>query len=100
MKSPKLDAKKIAHNSELLSVSLVQTFVKMNDSIAALSAYIVIESVQFTLCIAGNLLVIFIVITSGKFRTSSYQCIMNVAIADLLLGLIAIPSAILKVIQV
>lgn len=62
-----------------------------------LSIYVGVEFCAFFFSVFGNLIVIYVVISSRELNRSSNKCLLNVAIADLLLGLFAVPSGVLKV---
>lgn len=70
-------------------------------------AYIILESFTFVVGVSGNLLSIYCVLAKGsekgtvgpKNKPLSMRFILNIAIANLLLGAVAIPSGVLRVSQ-
>lgn len=54
--------------------------------------YFTLEFIIFILSVFGNLIIIYIVTTSGKSKEAANQCIVNVAVADFVFGLTVIPA--------
>lgn len=62
-----------------------------------LIVYLSLEFLAFFLIVIGNFIVCYAVLSNKKRQRLSNKYILSVASADLLVGLIGIPSAVLKV---
>ena len=82
-----------------LDFSLVHRLnrAKMVDFTILLSLYLVLEFIVFTFSVFGNLLIIYVVLTVKKLEKLSTKCIVNVAVIDILVGLVATPLTITRV---
>lgn len=58
---------------------------------------IVIEAIAFVLTVIGNLIVIYAVTRGNKLQKKSNIYILSIAVADLMVGLVAIPVGLLNV---
>jgi 7 transmembrane receptor (rhodopsin family) len=59
--------------------------------------YLVLEAIAFFLSIFGNLVVCYVLIFKTKLTGYASRFILSVSIADILVGMIAIPKAVLMV---
>lgn len=58
---------------------------------------IVIEAIAFVLTVIGNLIVIYAVTRGNKLQKKSNIYILSIGVADLMVGLVAIPVGLLNV---
>lgn len=58
--------------------------------------FLVCEFTAFALCVLGNLIVIYVMISKERLKNSASMYILSTSIADLLVGFIAIPYGVLQ----
>jgi 7 transmembrane receptor (rhodopsin family) len=56
-----------------------------------------LETIAFILSVFGNLMVCYVMIYKTKLVGFSSRFILSMSIADMLIGLVAIPTAVFKV---
>lgn len=78
-----------------LNVSKIELSTKMNQILVF--AYLILEAIAFILSVFGNLMVCYVMLYKSKLVGFSSRFILSMSIADMLIGLIAIPTAIVKV---
>lgn len=59
--------------------------------------FFLLESIALFLTVVGNGIVIYVMCSEKKIKRKSNVYILSVAVADLLVGLVAVPSGIAKV---
>lgn len=58
--------------------------------------FLVLELIIFILCLVGNILVCYVMVSKENLKTSTSKYIFSMSIADLLCGVIAIPTGVLQ----
>lgn len=59
--------------------------------------FVLLELVAFVLSVFGNIIVLYVMTREKKLRRKSNFFIISIAVADLLIGLIEIPTSFLNV---
>lgn len=62
----------------------------MNEDVVAF--FLALELIIFILCLIGNLLVCYVMVFKENLKSSSSKYIFSMSVADLLVGIIAIPT--------